>query len=238
MEPFTLSPGGECLQTVIPSPTHGDLSFAISTLAAGDLSLRQGPDREEYLRRHSIPVEKMAFFIQTHSKTVALINSNTLSPVRADGGVTVAPDVILSITVADCLPILLFDREGGGYALLHSGWKGTGIAVAALEKMIEHFGTEPADVVAVIGPGIGSCCYNVPEERAESFSVLGRGVVNRRDGMTYLDLKEANNKLLQEAGVEEIRTSSICTCCSGYLGSYRREGPTGFTSMLAVVGHF
>ncbi|MBN1686424.1 MAG: laccase domain-containing protein [Spirochaetales bacterium] len=238
MDPFALSAGGELLRAVIPSPVHGDLSFTISTLTAGNLSLRQGQARENYLRRQKIPVERVTFFHQTHSKTVAVVTSRTVSPVPADGGATIAPDVILSITVADCIPILLFDRAGGGYALLHSGWKGTGIAAAALETMRGHFGTEPGNVTAVIGPGIGGCCYNVPEERAAGFSMLGSGVVTERNGMTYLDLKEANHRLLENAGVQDIRTSAICTCCSGYLGSYRRQGPAGFTSMLAVVGHF
>jgi len=238
MNLFSISPGGECLSLSVPSLYHGDFQFTLSTLAAGDLSIRNEERRGPYLESAGISMERVAFFYQTHSKQVAEIGRGFRNPIHADGAITGDPSLVLAITVADCIPIALFDRENGAFALVHSGWKGTGIAVVALEMMRHSFGTRPCNVYAVIGPGIGSCCYNVPRQRAADFSSYGDKVVCRRDGDAYLDLKEANRVLLSEQGVTDIDVSSRCTRCSDNLGSYRRQGPGEFTSMLAVVGHF
>jgi hypothetical protein len=204
----------------------------------GNLSAGEDGLRESFLRGINAPPEKVVYFVQTHSKTVALVEPGARLPIHADGGIAGDPAAILAITVADCLPIVLYDMVEGCFALVHSGWKGTGIAAAALGKMRRYFGTRPENVHAVIGPGISSCCYDVPEERARDFDKLGDLVVIRRNGAVFLDLKEANKALLNRAGVREIRISELCTYCSQNLGSYRREGPYNFTRMLAVVGHF
>ena len=82
------------------------------------------------------------------------------------------------------LPIFLVDPVTGAFGLVHSGWKGTGIVHAALESMMAAFGTDPRDVSVTIGPGIGPCCYRVPEERARVFlrkvRRLRRGARRRR----------------------------------------------------------
>ncbi len=238
MDIFSLSDGGDYLVASIPSQSNGNLKFTLSTAAAGSLAVANTEERQSYFSCTGVPEDRVAYFHQTHSKRVALVNSGAGLPIDADGGATADADVILSITVADCLPVALFDTRGGGFALVHSGWKGTGIAAAALELMRRRFGTRPDAVHAVIGPGIGGCCYNVPEERAAMFAQYGEAVVSRRGDAAYLDLKEANKALLENAGVQTISASSFCTSCSGFLGSYRREGPQDFTRMVAVVGYF
>ena len=236
MDIFSLSPAGEYLNACL-KPHHEKYFFRLSTLIAGNLSVKKKRERESFLYMIGIPYERVAYFTQTHSTLVATVSPNTRSPIRADGGITIDPKVVLSITAGDCLPVALFDTAGPGYALVHSGWRGTGIAVNALTGMSLNFGTKPEDVLAIIGPGIGSCCYNVPEERADKFRRFGDGVVFRRKGETFLDLKEANRVLLKKAGIGEIRVSSLCTCCADNLGSFRREGAGKFTTMLAVAGH-
>jgi polyphenol oxidase len=99
------------------------------------------------------------------------------------------------------------------------------------------FGTWPNDVRATIGPGIGACCYAVPEERANRFAAdFGADSVTRReDGRPALDLRAANVSLLAAAGVEDIAMVRDCTSCTASLGSFRRQGPQEYTLMLAWV---
>jgi hypothetical protein len=164
----------------------------------------------------------------------------TLAGVESDGMITDRPDAVLSATVADCLPIFLLDTVNGAFGLVHSGWKGTGIVVNALRAMHDRYGTLPRNVTATIGPGIGPCCYRVPEERAAFFAAQfgAATVVRDADGRPSLDLREANLALLREAGVEEMTVVADCTSCSAALGSFRRQGPESFTLMLACFGRW
>jgi YfiH family protein len=75
----------------------------------------------------------------------------------------------LSVTAADCLPVFLLDTEGGGFGILHSGWKGTGIVSRALALMESCWHARPERVAAILGPCIRSCCYRVNRDRAQAF---------------------------------------------------------------------
>lgn len=88
-----------------------------------------------------------------------------------DGLVTAEPGVVLAIYVADCGPIWLADRRSGAVGLLHSGKKGTesGILQAGVERMKQSFGTDPADLVAVLGP-----CIRPPDYEVDFAADIGR----------------------------------------------------------------
>ena len=151
--------------------------------------------------------------------------------------VTARQGTALTVTVADCLPVFLTDRRLGVFSLVHSGWKGTGIALAAVRTMAERFGSRPSDLSITIGPGIGVCCYEVPEERAALFGrEFGEESVVREPGRgPRLDLRAANVRLLTRAEVGEIVVVTDCTRCSDFLGSYRRQGAAEYTLMLAYI---
>ncbi len=180
---------------------------------------------------------------QVHSKTVLVVDDQkpgALESVAADGMVSARPDVLLTITVADCVPIFLVDPFHEAFGIVHSGWKGTGIVVGALGLMGKAFGTKPGEVSAVLGPSIGPCCYRVPRERYEKFRAdFGERAVARGAGRDdyRLDLREANVDLLSRTGVSRISVCADCTGCTGALGSFRRQGPGSFTHMLAFIGH-
>jgi len=90
---------------------------------------------------------------------------------KADALVTREPGVLLAVQTADCIPILLADPKQRAVAAIHSGWRGTlaRIAAKALGRMHMDFGTDPKDVIAALGPGIGRCCYEVGAEVAREF---------------------------------------------------------------------
>jgi YfiH family protein len=176
-----------------------------------------------------------------HSRRIQLIDEQTpeeAAAVEADGLLTTRPDAVLSVTVADCLPIFLADRRTGAFGIVHSGWRSTGIVREALALLASKFGSRPAEIAAVIGPGIGACCYVVPEERAALFAAEHGPASVLRDGggPPRVDLRAANIRLLENAGVEEIGVVTDCTSCTQKLGSFRRQGPADYTLMLAWIG--
>jgi hypothetical protein len=76
-------------------------------------------------------------------------------------------------------------------------------------------GAKPENTGALIGPGIGPCCYEVQEDVAQVFRSAGFGdpVIQRRERALFLDLKAANVRMLQQEGVKEIHDVALCTSC-------------------------
>ncbi|GAC1325466.1 MAG: peptidoglycan editing factor PgeF [Thermoleophilaceae bacterium] len=136
---------------------------------------------------------------------------------EADGHITRTRGLGLMVLAADCLPVAL--GAPGQVAMLHCGWRG--LAAGILERAAARFDEAPA---AVIGPGIGPCCYEVGPEVLAAFEHLS-GVSEGR----MLDLKGAARGLLASAGVTAVQDVGLCTSCRGDLFfSHRRDrGTTG-----------
>lgn len=142
------------------------------------------------------------------------------------------------VTVADCLPVLLVADDAPVAALVHSGFRGTGIVSVALKAMRELAGVEAGRVTAALGPCISGECYAVPRERAERFrNAFGAQCAWHEGGQSYLDMRAANLSLLEEWGVQRVTVMDVCTHCDPRLGSYRRDG-ANFFRMLAIAGPF
>ena len=138
---------------------------------------------------------------------------------RGDALLENTPGAVVAVKTADCIPILLVDEKRRAIGAVHAGWRGTAARIAgqAVTQMREHFGTDPADLHAAIGPGIGECCYEVGAEVAAHFGGQGRG---------HVDLAGANRRQLMEGGVtaERIYASNLCTMCRPEeFHSYRRD---------------
>jgi len=225
-------------------PVRGGPKAGISFARAGDMDLAKRGDlscRARLLAALDVEPCRVRSVRQVHSRTVVRIDGSEPPDgpyLEADGMVSDRRDLLLTVTVADCLPIFLADRRTGAFALVHSGWKGTGIVVEAVRLMAAVYGARAADLAATIGPGIGPCCYTVPAERHERFRAEygPRAVQRGLDGSFRLDLRAANAALLGREGVEEVVIVSDCTSCNPLLGSFRREGAAAFTRMLAFFG--
>ena len=90
---------------------------------------------------------------------------------RGDGAMTNLPGVFLGIQTADCVPVLVADVRSRAVAAFHAGWRGTvkRIVESGVGRMRLQFGSRPEDLIAVIGPGIGPCCYAVGEDALSEF---------------------------------------------------------------------
>ena len=219
-------------------------------------------NREAFFRAQGIPAEKVYSLFQVHSRDVftlgnpnpAVFPSLPLPEAFAregDGMVCFSGNAYCAVTVADCLPVFLLDTENGFFAIVHSGWKGTGIVVNALDIMRQAGSRLPA-IAAVLGPCIQDCCYKVDEERAKNFEaefgpsmlknyksgsdIFSLGDVSRHDHSGwYIGLQVANARLLAASGVQHIAYCTDCTFTDTRLGSFRREGPETYTRMIAMI---
>jgi hypothetical protein len=228
----------------------------LSTANSGDM--RFDPTAESEARRGfftklGLEPERVASLQLKHTRRVVFIKAgekagpllaSAAAGEGADGIIVEGPVWIPALTVADCMPIWLHDARRGVFGILHSGWKGTGILAEAARGMGREFGSLPADIEAILGPCIGACCYAVPAERAKRFAdEFGKNTVrvtNSDDGKAehYIDLRAANKGLAEGLGIGKLLDVELCTACSPALGSYRRQGPAGFTRMIALCGYF
>jgi len=223
----------------------GAIRAGLSLKRAGDMGRcaadpsRFAPGREAFLRSAGLSAYPLYACRQVHSRTVLAVGDaapDELDRAEADGLLTDRPGLLLTVTVADCLPIFLVDPGRGVIGLLHSGWRGTGIVQNAVELMRSRYGCLPEDLHVTIGPGIGGCCYRVDPQRAALFgSRFGQGAVRLDAGAPYLDLRAANLGLLEAMGVRRVTVVRDCTACTPQLASYRRDGAR-FVRMLAFIG--
>lgn len=203
-----------------------------------NLSFTRGDDKdrvmENYRRIASALGERIESFVcsdQTHTTNVLRVGKEQcgIGVTRekpytdVDGLITNEPGVVLATFYADCVPLYFVDTRNKAIGLSHSGWKGTvgRMGQATLQLMAEEFGTNPADVVAAIGPSICQDCYEVSEDVAGQFADEFRNhqneiLINKGNGKYLLDLWKANEIVLTEAGVKKdnIAVTNICTCCN------------------------
>ena len=216
------------LLRAIPRLVHG-----FTVRAAGDM----GSDGTRRVVLDRVGATRLRLLKQVHSGKVSRADDPAERP-EADGWVgRTAPGVLLGILTADCLPVLLCHPRSCDLALVHAGWRGAAsqIVRTALKAM-----SAPADeVVSVLGPCIGPCCYEVGEDvaRAVGGDSPHLGPWREKPDKYAFDIPGLVRSQLEDEGVSSanIHTISLCTSCRPDLFfSYRREGRTG--RMAAFLG--
>lgn len=161
---------------------------------------------------------------------------------EADALWTDRPGVLLGVVMADCVPVLIADRDGR-LGAAHAGWEGTTRRVALrLAEALRAAGADLSQAVAAIGPSIGPCCYTVGPERVAAIRErLGAAAAAwLREGArgTVFDLWSANAEQLRGAGVGTVEVSGSCTRCGGDdLWSWRgRDDGRGVGLGLGFIG--
>lgn len=190
----------------IPFVTHAFTLRTSEDTKADDFEARA-------LATLGFPFNRFASAEQTHGSGVAAVFETTGERVpMVNALVTATKDLPLVIRCADCAAVFLVDRHTPAIALVHSGKKGTlaNIVGNTLTMMTQRFGTNPGDCLALIGPSIGPCHYE-------------------------MDLWSGIEAQLREAGVRDIHNPRVCTAChlDRYFSYRAEQGHTG--RMLAVL---
>lgn len=203
-------------------------------------------------KEFGISPETMVRTDQKHTADVRVITAaeageGVVRPVtrmECDGIMTDVPGIMLCTVEADCTPVYLLDPVRRAAAMVHSGWRGTASKITdnAIRMMEETYGTDPADILAAIGPCICRDCYEVSEDLIppfrESFgeSAADNFFTAKDNGKYLLDLKAAVKKTLTLAGVHErnIEDSGYCTCHSGKFYSWRGDKDPSVRMLTAI----
>lgn len=194
-------------------------------------------NRRRLLASLGFQPEQLASTRQVHSSEVMIVDQ----PGRYDGFdalITAHPGIILSVSVADCTPILVCDPKTKAIAAIHAGWRGTvgGIVSKAVGLMQSRLGANPSDCFAFIGTCIDECSFEVDADVADHFTTDFK---RWDEGLQkfFIDLKAANHRQLLEAGIPaaQIEVSPYSTVLHNedYFSHRKEKGITGrFSGMI------
>jgi YfiH family protein len=211
-----------------------DAKGVLSNVRAAALALNVDPTR-------------LYVVTQVHGRDVARIRGDEdrrdVLGQRADVVLTDAPGVACGVKVADCVPILLADRESGAVAAIHSGWQGTKVNVVAagVDALRRNLGRQ-GELVAAIGPHIAVCCFEVGEDVAKALQGCApdRAVVDDSRGpRPHVDLRQIVRSQLVTSGLREDAIDDVtgCTKCdSARFFSFRRDREASGRLLAAIVG--
>lgn len=195
--------------------------------------------------RNSIPFDNNEIFVtgkQVHGDNILIIdkpadNINTFikdSKKRpCDAIITDQMNIGIGVVTADCLPVLLYDPVQSVISAVHVGWRGTinEILSKAVDQMVSIFSCREENIIAGMGPAIGSCCYTVGEVVIEALMNANpdweKYLTHLENGKAKLNLSALNIRQIEDAGIpaKNIFSIGLCTACNKDLFySYRRDG--------------
>ena len=183
---------------------------------------------------------------QVHSADVVCATAprpDSESVRQADIILTDKPELTLYMRFADCVPILFHDPCKGVVGVAHAGWVGTvrDVATASVNAMRKQYGSNPADIIAGIGPSIGPDHYEVGSDVIlqviQKFGDDSELLLKSNNGKIHFDLWKTNRLLLERAGVKQIEVAEICTACNtnDWFSHRAEKGRTGRFGALITL---
>ncbi len=231
--------------------SHKNIIHGISTRNPNEppyynnLSKHVGDDPETITKNRSrffgllgIDESQLVHANQVHSANIKQVNSPGLYS-ETDAFITSSADLYLVISVADCMPVMIYDPLNMAIANIHSGWRGTqkNIAGKAVGLMKEKFSSNPAELIVFMGPAISQKNFEVDKDVADMFP---GEYVKAKPGVKVKYLVDTGKMVyssLISAGVKDvnIECSDVCTFENERMHSYRRD-KSGSGRMFAVIG--
>lgn len=216
----------------------------------GDSTENVRENWHRFLAACGISGDSVVFGKQIHGNCVHIAGfsdardfSQIENPIQADGYVTDLQGLPIAVSIADCVPVLLQDKEHGIIAALHCGWRPTvaDIIGEGVKKMV-GLGADPSLICAAIGPAIDQCCFEVGGEVIEAVQDLlgsesAAPLYFSRGDKFMLDLRGVVTTRLLQTGLkyENIEKVGACTMChpDRYFSHRYTKGQRG--SMFAVI---
>jgi purine-nucleoside/S-methyl-5'-thioadenosine phosphorylase / adenosine deaminase len=214
-------------------------------LGARNKGIKSPSDWDAVAAEFGVSADRVVTVNQVHGERIVIADSGNFSKmgsVEADAMVTTSPGIAIGIETADCVPILLVDPAAPAVSAVHAGWRSTvkKIVQKTVRMMQDEFGSDPAGMIAAIGPAIGPECYEVDEPVMgpvrKAFPFWSEVATPRGNGKWGLDLAKVNRLELMQSGLLErnIHSLGMCTSCRRDLFySFRAEGRTG--RMLSAI---
>lgn len=176
----------------------------------------------------SIKEDNIVFPVQTHSDKVLIIENN-YENIEADAIITQQKSILIGVKVADCVPILIYDKKNIIVGAVHAGWRGTAkkIVSKTIKTMIANFTSKPSNIFVALGPSIKGCCYNVGEDVFKELCEVTDNkfqYFKKINDKYYIDLSIINIMQLLNEGIlfKNIWNSNDCTYCNPHrFFSYR-----------------
>lgn len=206
---------------------------------AADFARDRADATARALLRRFLPGEPL-WLVQAHGTAIASADVSHSRAPEADVAVSRHPGHVCAVLSADCLPVLFADRRGTVVAAAHAGWRG--LASGVLEAAVASMQTEPADVLAWLGPAIGPSAFEVGPDVHAAFcdrdAAASAYFVAAREGKWLADLYALARRALGRAGIDAaaIHGGGRCTYTereSFY--SYRRGGPDRAARMATLI---
>ncbi|MBT3355940.1 peptidoglycan editing factor PgeF [bacterium] len=199
--------------------------------------------RKKLAKKVGVSIEELVFAQQIHGDNVFIAKKDDCgsgvfkkeSAIRnTDAFISKEKKVCIVILVADCVPILLFDKEKKVIAAVHAGWKGTlqEIVAKTIKKMKKDFHCKSENILAGMGPSIGSCHFEVKKDVFDkfrkAFGNYNEALMQGKKRM-FIDLWELNKQQLLQAGLleEKIEIMEKCTVCEDDKFFSARRGQKG-----------
>lgn len=189
-------------------------------------------NRDRLREQLALPAEPV-WLSQVHG-TGILDASRAGVNAEADGSFACRPNVVCAVLTADCLPVLLADREGRCVAAVHAGWRG--LADGVVEAAVTALPVAPADLLVWLGPAIGPDAFEVGDDVYQAF--VGQDPETRdcfrEQGARWLaDIYGLARRRLARLGITAVYGGGLCTHTdTERFYSYRRDGRTGRLASL------
>ncbi len=192
--------------------------------------------RKEFVESLSFDHNGLVMLKQVHSNQVRRVKNPGILE-GTDGAISNQKGIVLSVQVADCIPLFLVDQKTGYFGLIHSGWRGAaaGIGTKAIYQF-QKTGSHTEDILALMGPSINQCCFEIGPQVSNRFDPYFY-IKGTRDRKMF-DLKGALKYQLTKSGLEvgNIMIDDACTYCQEELYfSFRRDGDKS-GRMVAITG--
>lgn len=216
--------------------------FKAKHIKAGLISKRKTPadqSKSDYkFICNKLGLDKTGLVIpeQVHSNRIRICGEAG-SPVKTDGLINLNNNsIVLSIRVADCIPVYLADPENKIIGLIHAGWRGiVDNIIAEALKNFKYLGCDPGNITALLGPSVRQCCFEVGPDVAEKFS--DQYVKYKENNHPYVSLqaKVIGDLLYNGMTLSNVHDAGECSVCNEEFESYRRDGNYA-GRMIAVIG--
>lgn len=233
------------MQQKIKISKNKHIILGISNKKDGSLRLINNDQKTEknrlsFFSKLDIKKEKIFSAELVHKDKITIIKNHKKNVIKnCDGLVSKNPNTLLTVTVADCLPVYFYDSTKNIIGIVHAGWRGLELMI--IPKMIKIFRnkykSKTTDIKIVIGPHIQKCHFEIKNDLVKKFKKYNNSIIRKKNKIFLnLSLIAKQQMLMSKIPEKNIKTNQECTyCLKDKYFSYRRDGEKNFQTMASYI---